>query len=420
MKLTTSKLAMNSSATLSMKKLNYCLALFLMILPFSLNAQENEAGLPESFFGNWVEDLSECEAGSYFSVADSEIGLLVFGLGWSSTEVKVEKMGDYYMLYVDAISEGGDFQSEIKVKMGDDGNLFFIDSDSEEKELVKCDPIESEGLAELEIEEIIERDEGLELEELYMSNMVDLGSLDSELPLYFYGEWVEDVAQCEVASILSIVASEEGLLVSGYEWSAEEVKVENNGDFYTLLIKGSSADGDFETQINIRMGEDGTLIYAYPESDETQLVKCNLEGDVAFMDVEFVEVEMDELELVDTVLAVEEFEMVQIDDLESINLELLQGTWQSLEDEASFLVIEGDRMKNYSGGLDEELDNEVFIISDTCMNESDSESDLPEEKDRYLSNPNLDMCWYIESVDDTNLTLIYMARGNTLTYRRVE
>jgi hypothetical protein len=112
--------------------------------------------------------------------------------------------------------------------------------------------------------------------------------------------------------------------------------------------------------------------------------------------------------------------MVQIDDLESINLELLQGTWQSLEDEASFLVIEGDRMKNYYGGMDDELDNEIIMISDTCMNESDSESDLPEEKDRYLSNPNLDMCWYIESVDATNLILIYTARGNTLTYRRVE
>ena len=420
MKLTTSKLAMDSSATLSMKKLNYCLALILMILPFSLNAQENEAGLPETFFGNWVEDLSECEAGSYFSVADSEIGLLVFGLGWSSTEVKVEKMGDYYMLYVDAISEGGDFQSEIKVKMGDDGNLFFIDSDSEEKELVKCDSIESEDLVELEIEEIIEGDEGLELEELDMSNMVDLGSLDSELPLYFYGDWVEDVAQCEIAAILSIVDSEEGLVVSGYEWSAEEVKVENNGDFFTLLIKGSSAEGDFETQINIRMGEDGTLIYANPESEEIQLVKCNLEGEVAFVDVEFVEVEMEDMELVDTVLAVEEFEMVQIDGLESINLELLQGTWQSLEDEASFLVIEGDRMKNYYGGMDDELDNEMIMISGTCMNESDSENELPEEENRYLSNPNLDMCWYIESVDATNLTLIYMARGNTLTYRRVE
>ena len=413
MKLTTSKLAMNPSAMLSLKKLKYSLVLFLMTLPFLLNAQENEAELPETFFGTWVEDISECNGGDGYriDITDSEGGLLVSGLDWYSTEVVVASKEDYYTLTIKGVSEEGEFETELNLKMDEDGYLIKINSDTEEFKFVKCDLI------------IIEEfeDSGLEVEEFDMvEGTMILESFDSELPLYFYGEWVEDLAQCEVASILSIVASEEGLVVSGYEWSADEVKVENNGDFYTLLIKGSSADGDFETQINIRMGEDGTLFYAYPESDETQLVNCNLEGDGEFVDVEFVEVEMDELELVDTVLAVEEFEMVQIDGLESINLELLQGTWQSLEDEASFLVIEGDRMKNYYGGMDEELDNEVFIISDTCMNESDSESDLPEEKDRYLSNPNLDMCWYIESVDATNLILIYTARGNTLTYRRVE
>ena len=413
MKLTTSKLAMDTSAMLSLKKLKYSLVLFLMTLPFLLNAQENEAELPETFFGTWVEDISECNGGDGYriDITDSEGGLLVSGLDWYSTEVVVASKEDYYTLTIKGVSEEGEFETELNLKMDEDGYLIKINSDTEEFKFVKCDLI------------IIEEfeDSGLEVEEFDMvEGTMILESFDSELPLYFYGEWVEDLAQCEVASILSIVASEEGLVVSGYEWSADEVKVENNGDFYTLLIKGSSADGDFETQINIRMGEDGTLFYAYPESDETQLVNCNLEGDGEFVDVEFVEVEMDELELVDTVLAVEEFEMVQIDGLESINLELLQGTWQSLEDEASFLVIEGDRMKNYYGGMDEELDNEVFIISDTCMNESDSESDLPEEKDRYLSNPNLDMCWYIESVDATNLILIYTARGNTLTYRRVE
>ncbi|MFN5337248.1 MAG: hypothetical protein ACK5C2_08280 [Bacteroidota bacterium] len=54
------------------------------------------------------------------------------------------------------------------------------------------------------------------------------------------------------------------------------------------------------------------------------------------------------------------------------------------------------------------------------MNESDSENGLTEEKNRYLSNPNLDMCWYIEFLDENNLTLIYMARGNTLNFRRIE
>jgi len=130
--------------------------------------------------------------------------------------------------------------------------------------------------------------------------------------------------------------------------------------------------------------------------------------------------EMEDLMVVDTLVAAEEFDFLEAEDSVTISLELLQGKWQSLEDEASIMVIEGDRMKNYYGGMDEELDNEAMRLEVTCMNEADSTNGLPAEKNRYLSNPNLDRCWYIEFVDDTNLSLIYMATGNTLTYRRVE
>jgi hypothetical protein len=239
------------------------------------------------------------------------------------------------------------------------------------------------------------------------------------LPESFLGEWVEDLAQCEVFPILRIVDSDEGLVVESLDWYTTEVKVINKGDFYTLQIKGSSEEGDFETEINVKMADDGGLIYSFPDLEEIKLVKCNLDGDLELMEGEFVEVEMEDLMVVDTI-AVKEFDVVQFVDSDSITLELLQGKWQSLEDEASFMVIEGDRMKNYYGGMDEELDNEAIMLKDTCMNEADSANGLPEEKNKYLSNPNLDMCWYIEFVDDTRLSLIYMATGNTLTFRRVE
>ena len=238
---------------------------------------------------------------------------------------------------------------------------------------------------------------------------------EDKLPESFFGEWVEDYAQCEFASILSIADSEGGLLVSGLDWYSTEVKVTNKDDVYTLTINGESEEGDFVTEINIKMGEEGTLIYSYPESDEIKLVKCNLEGDFGFE-----EAEMEEMEVVDEEFEVEEFNEVDTVSLENINIELLQGKWQSLEDEASYLVIEGDRMKNYYGGMEDELDNEMIMISDTCMNESDSANGLPEEKNRYLSNPNLDMCWYIEFVDTISLTLTHTATGNSLTYKRIE
>ena len=394
-------------------KLNYSTLLFLMTLSFSVYAQDVDDELPEIFFGNWVEDVSQCDAGSYFSVANSEVGLLVFGLGWSSNEVKVKNMGSYYRLFVYGVSEGGDFESEIKIRMGDDGNLFFIDSDSEEIELVKCDPIEFEEFEALDTLEMTLGDEGLEEMVLDMSDMVDVGSIDTELPLEFYGNWVEELSQCEGVPPFSLNYSEGGLLVSGLDWYSTEVKVTSKEGYYTLTIKGLSEEGEFDTEIIILLDEDENL-FVNLDGGETgsKLVKCNPI--------------FDEYDGVDMGLEVSDLQEVEDDDLansvglESINIELLQGKWQSIEDESSFMIIEGDRMKNYYGGMDDELDNEMIMISDTCMNESDSENDLPEEKNRYLSNPNLDMCWFIESVDATNLTLIYMASGNTLTYKRVE
>lgn len=106
--------------------------------------------------------------------------------------------------------------------------------------------------------------------------------------------------------------------------------------------------------------------------------------------------------------------------VENIDVELLQGTWQSIEDESSFLIFEGDHLKSVYKGMEEDMEDDVFILSDACMNESDGGNDFPKEKNRYISSPNMDMCWYIEVLDASNLSLIYLSRGNQLTYRRVE
>ena len=414
MKGTKIEFPMNYFPNLSKLKLTCSLIFVLMTLPFLSNAQEGEDELPESFYGNWVEDLSQCDAGSYFSVANSEVGLLVFGLGWSSTDVQVKNMGSYYTLVVNGVSEGGDFESEIKIKMGEDGNLFFNDSDSEEIELVKCDPDGEVEFVEVEVMEELE----LEVEEENMVGTIDLEAAVLDLPSDFYGYWVEDVAQCEVAPILSIVDSGDGLSVSSLDWYSSDVEVQNKGDFYTLLVKGATEEGDFEAEINVKMGEEGNLIYFYPGWEETNLVKCDLGENVVFVEVEMEE--MEEVELVEAELEVEEFDLVDTVSMENINIELLQGKWQSLEDESSYLIFEGDRMQIYTEGMEDEMEDEAFMVSDTCMNESDGSNDLPQEKNRYLSNPNLDMCWYIEVLDATNLSLIYLSRGNQLTYKRVE
>lgn len=101
--------------------------------------------------------------------------------------------------------------------------------------------------------------------------------------------------------------------------------------------------------------------------------------------------------------------------------ELLQGKWQSTDDKTNFLVFEKNHRKeaNIVNGKGN-WDDEVFVISDKCKNETDKNEEVDAEKDKYISCAKSDLCWYILKLDDTTLSLSYMGRGNTLTYKRVK
>ena len=100
-------------------------------------------------------------------------------------------------------------------------------------------------------------------------------------------------------------------------------------------------------------------------------------------------------------------------------LDQLQGLWQSTDDAKNFLLFEGDHRKESYEGIDA-VDDEIFVLSDKCMNESNKDAVTEKEKDRYISTIDSDMCWYIVSVDSEMLTLSYMGRGNTLVYKRAK
>ena len=105
--------------------------------------------------------------------------------------------------------------------------------------------------------------------------------------------------------------------------------------------------------------------------------------------------------------------------LDTSNYELLQGKWQSDEDETNFLVFEKNHRKEIeegSGGWDDE----EFVLSDRCMNEGNSSDKEPRETDNYISCKESDLCWYILSVSSEKLALNYMGRANTLMYTRVK
>lgn len=99
--------------------------------------------------------------------------------------------------------------------------------------------------------------------------------------------------------------------------------------------------------------------------------------------------------------------------------QLLTGKWQSVDDSTNYLVFENNLRIETAAGM-EGWSEETYVLSDACRNAMDSASQRPLEKDRYISCPKSDMCWYIVNLDENNLSLSYIGRGNTLTYRRVK
>ena len=102
----------------------------------------------------------------------------------------------------------------------------------------------------------------------------------------------------------------------------------------------------------------------------------------------------------------------------SIN-ELLHGKWQSMDDKTNFLMFDENERKESSDGM-KTWDNEAFVLSNKCLNESDKDNGLGLEKDKYISCMESDLCWYIVSLNKDFLTLSYMGRGNTLKYKRLK
>jgi hypothetical protein len=102
----------------------------------------------------------------------------------------------------------------------------------------------------------------------------------------------------------------------------------------------------------------------------------------------------------------------------SVN-ELIQGKWQSIDDKRNFLMFDKNERKESSDGM-KTWDKEAFVISNKCLNESDKDNGLELEKDKYMSCKESDLSWYIDFPSKDFLTLTYMARGNTLKYKRVK
>ncbi|MBL3658935.1 hypothetical protein [Fulvivirga sediminis] len=101
------------------------------------------------------------------------------------------------------------------------------------------------------------------------------------------------------------------------------------------------------------------------------------------------------------------------------NFDMLQGKWQSINDASSYLVFHGDRRKEITLGLENELD-EKFSISNNCESTSDSNGAEQSTQGNYIRVAESDMCWYIIKLNADTLSMSYVGRGNTLTYKKVK
>lgn len=101
------------------------------------------------------------------------------------------------------------------------------------------------------------------------------------------------------------------------------------------------------------------------------------------------------------------------------NYELLQGKWQCTDDKTNFVIFEKNHKKEFAEGM-EEWEDEEFVLTDSCMNNSGKNPAPRKEKDRYISYPSSNLCCYLLKLDATTLSISYMGRGNTLNYKRVK
>ena len=92
---------------------------------------------------------------------------------------------------------------------------------------------------------------------------------------------------------------------------------------------------------------------------------------------------------------------------------LLIGKWQSTDDENNFVEFTKDARIETYGDYE---DIERYSISNSCKNGGEIESN----EDNYISGLMSKLCWYIISVDDKNLSLSFVGRGNTLNYKRIK
>ena len=100
-----------------------------------------------------------------------------------------------------------------------------------------------------------------------------------------------------------------------------------------------------------------------------------------------------------------------------LTAELLKGKWRHTEDKKNLLVFENNLRKE-SGDGGKTWEQTTFALKDHCKDAEGAAASEAKSVDHYISTED-DLCWHIDSVSKTKLSLTYVGRGNTLNYVRV-
>lgn len=104
-------------------------------------------------------------------------------------------------------------------------------------------------------------------------------------------------------------------------------------------------------------------------------------------------------------------------DVKAQTQERMQGTWRSTEDSLSLVEINGDTW-TFKYGKDESSSNDTYKIqlSDTISAVTKDEKAVA----LTLTNTDDELQYEIETLTDSVMELMYYARGNNNTYKRVK
>lgn len=108
-------------------------------------------------------------------------------------------------------------------------------------------------------------------------------------------------------------------------------------------------------------------------------------------------------------------EKKEVSEVKSKTYKMLQGTWINKVDTLSAIRFEGNTSTNSYNGVDSGKEI-YFTIGGSC---AAGQTVAPTQEDKYINTTGVaEECYYIETLDETNLTMKLVSVDVVLQFRR--